>query len=155
MTPPPSPQSNKQEKSGPSRQKRGSPGRRQRGGDGVGSRGVEDSGGTDGETSLRPRLRSLAWGGHHPPRGKHGTPSIHPRTCAPVVAGSLWRLPAPQRRGAPGWGNCRQRCMAASLAKACCAISNLVRHALWIGGAPLHGNLGFVMAGGSQQDLEL
>ena len=36
--------------------------------------------------------------------------------------------------------------MAASLAPARCTISELVRHALWIGAAPLHGDLGGVMA---------
>ena len=41
-----------------------------------------------------PQLRSLAWGGMSPTRGKIGPPGVHPRTCAPVVAGSIWRLPA-------------------------------------------------------------
>ena len=36
-----------------------------------------------------------------------------------------------------------------------CTISELVRHALWSGGAPLHSNFGGGMAGGSQQELEL
>ena len=87
--------------------------------------------------------------GRHPSRGKCGSPRNHPRMCVPVVAGSLWRLPAPQRRVATGRGNSIHRCMAALLAPACCTISELVRHALWSGGAPLHGNFGGGMARGS------
>ena len=32
----------------------------------------------------------------HPPRGKHRPQGTRPRKCAPVVAGSLWRLPVSQ-----------------------------------------------------------
>ena len=94
-------------------------------------------------------------GGCHHPRGKRGPPGIPHRTCVPVVAGSLWRLPAPQRWVAPGRGNSRQRCMEVSLAPARCAISELARHALWSGGAPIHENTGRGMGGGSRQELEL
>ena len=45
--------------------------------------------------------------------------------------------------------------MAASLAPACCSVSELVRHALRCSGEPFHGNLGRGMAGGSQKELEL
>ena len=102
-----------------------------------------------------PQSRSDAWGGCHPPKGKRRPPGIHPRTCAPVVAGILWKLPASQRWVAPGQGNCRRRCMAVSLAPARCAISKLVCHTLWSGGAPLHGNPCSRMARGAQQELEL
>ena len=102
-----------------------------------------------------PRSRSLAWGGTPRPRGKRGSPGIHVITCAPIVAESLWRPPASQRRVAPGRGNSGQRCMAASLAPARCSFSKLVRHALRSGGLPLHGYLGRGMAGGSCTELEL
>ena len=102
------------------------------------------------------RSRSLAWGGTPPPpRGKRVPPGIHPRTCAPVIAGSLWRLPASKRRVAPERGNRIRRCMAASLAPACCTISEMVRHALWSGGAPLHSDPGGGMAGGGLTEVEL
>ena len=102
-----------------------------------------------------PGQGHLRGGGRYPPRGKCGSPGIPPRTCAPVVAGSLWRLPASQQWVAPGRGNIRRRCMAASLAPDCCTISELVRHALWSGGASLHGNLGSEMEGGFLTELEL
>ena len=85
-----------------------------------------------------------------PPRGKRGPPGITPRTCAPVVAGSIWRLPASQQWVAPGRENCGQRCMAASLAPACSSVSKLVCYALRNSGAPFYGNLGRGMTGGSQ-----
>ena len=94
-------------------------------------------------------------GGVPPPGGKRGPPGIHPRTCAPVVARSLWRLPASQRRVAPGRGNRGRRFMAELLAPARCSVSKLVCHALWRGRAPLHVNLGCGMVGGTQEDLEL
>ena len=90
-----------------------------------------------------------------PPRGKRRPPRIHPRTCAPVVAGILWRLPASQQRVAPGRVNCGRSFMAASLAPSCCSVSKLVLHTLWSGRAPLHRNLGIRMTGGSWQELEL
>ena len=90
-----------------------------------------------------------------PPRGKRGPPRITPRTCAPVVSGSLWRLTASQRRVAPGQGNSRRCCVAASLAPSRCPVSELVRHALWSGGAPLHSNLVSQMVGVSLTELEL
>ena len=76
-----------------------------------GKRRSDPTGGT-GQGNLRG-------GGRAPPRGKLRPPGIHPRKCAPVVTGSLWRLPASQRRGAPGQGNHGQICMAALLAPAC------------------------------------
>ena len=45
--------------------------------------------------------------------------------------------------------------MTASLAPARCSVSELVRHALWSGRAPIHSNLGSVMVGVSQKELEL
>ena len=88
------------------------------------------------------RSRSLALGETPPPRGKRGPPGIPPRTCAPVVAGSIWGLPTSQRRVTPGWGNHRRRCMAALLAPPCCSVSELVCQALRSSGAPLHGYFG-------------
>ena len=116
----------------------------------------EEDGGRDGETPRGAPVEFTCVGGDTtPPRRKRGPPGIPPRTCAPVVAGSLWRLPASQRQVAPGRGNSRRRYMAASLAPACCEISNLVYHALWSVGAPLHGDLGSGMAGGYLTELEL
>ena len=97
----------------------------------------------------------LPGGGRHPHRGKLRPPGIPPRTCAPVVAGSLWRRPASQRQVAPGRGNSRHRCMTASLTPACCLVSELLHHAIWSSGALLHGNLGHGMAGGARMELEL
>ena len=86
-------------------------------------------------------------GGCHPYRGKRGPPGIPPRTCTPVVAGSLWRLPESQKRVAPGQGNSGRRCMPASLPPPCCSVRELVRHALRIYWAPIYGYLGRGMEG--------
>ena len=110
--------------------------------------------GTETPTGSPGRGRSHG-GGSHPPIGKRGPPGFHPRTCAPVVAGSLWRLPASQQKVAPRRGNRGQRCMAALMAPSCCSVRELVRHNLWSGGAPLHGYLGRGMAGVSCTELEL
>ena len=118
--------------------------------------GAEEGGGKDGETPRgAPGEVTRVGGDGTPPRGKRGPPGIHPRTCAPVVAESLWRLTASQRRVAPGWGNWRRRCMEASLAPDRCAISEMVRLALWSDGAPLHFDPSVTMAGGNLTELEL
>ena len=80
-------------------------------------------------------------------------PGIQPRTYTPIVAGSLWRLPASQRRVVPGRGNHRQRFVAASLARARYSVSKLVCHALRRSWAPLHGKLGSRLAGGSRKEM--
>ena len=110
----------------------------------------------DGDTHWGGAVEVTRVGGEAtPPRGTRGPPEIPSRMCAPVIAERLWRLPASQGRFAPGRENSRQRCMEASLAPACCSVSDLVRHALWSGGAPLHGNLGRGMARGARTELEL
>ena len=45
--------------------------------------------------------------------------------------------------------------MEASLAPARYKFSKLIRHALWSGRAPLHGNIGCRMARGSRHELEI
>ena len=94
-------------------------------------------------------------GGQAPPRGKRGPLGTHPRTWAPAVAGSLWRLPVSQRQVAPGQGNCGWRFMAVSLVLTRCSVSKLVCHALWNSRATLCRNLGCVMTRGPWQELEL
>ena len=68
-------------------------------------------------------------------------------------------VPTPTENPPPFRGqNCREAvpyCSKGRVVPACCSVSKLVCHALWSGGAPLHGNLGCGMAGGSRQELEL
>ena len=70
-----------------------------------------------------------------------------PRQGAPVVEGSLFILPPPQRRVAPVSGGPGQLCLAASLVPAGREIGQLVRHNLWSSRSPVHGNSGHVMLG--------
>ena len=60
----------------------------------------------DGDTPRGGPVEVTHMGGDAtPPRVKRVPPEIQPRTCAPVVVGSLWRLPTSQRRVAPGRRN--------------------------------------------------
>ena len=52
-----------------------------------------------------PSRGQMRGGDATPPEKKRIPPGIHRRTCAPVVVGSLWRLPASQRRVAPRRGD--------------------------------------------------
>ena len=81
------------------------PGQRGRGDSGRGGRGGRGEGQGRRHPTGGPNRGHLCGGGSHPPRGKNGPPRIHPRTCTPAVAGSLWRLPTSQRRVATGRGN--------------------------------------------------
>ena len=56
----------------------------------------EEEGDRDGDIPRGAPVEVIRMGGRTPPRGKRGPPGIHPITCAPVVAGSLWILPSPQ-----------------------------------------------------------
>ena len=88
--------------------------------------GSEVEGNRDRETPRGLPLEVTRVGGNvPPPRGKRRPPGIPPRMCAPVVAGSLCRLPISQRRGKPGRRNNGRRFMATLLALTCCSVSKL------------------------------
>ena len=56
---------------------------------------------------------------------------------------------------APGQRNCRRRFMEASLAPAHFSVRKLICHSLRTSGVPLHVNLGCIVEGINQEDLEL
>ena len=80
-------------------------------------RGVEDPHRRT-KTGLCPCWR----GGGSPHGGGSGPAGFYPDQGAPVVAGSLWRLPSPQRQDAPDRGSPGKYHMEKSLEEASCTI---------------------------------
>ena len=78
----------------------------------------EEEGDMDVETQRAAPLEVVRVGGECLPRRKMWIYLTLPRTCKPVVVGSLWILPAPQRQVAPRRGSRGRRHLAELLAPA-------------------------------------
>ena len=118
--------------------------------------GAEEGEDEDRETPMGAPVEVTRVGVCVPPLEENADlPGFHPERAHLLLQKVYGDFPHHIYRGAPRKGNRKRHDMAASLTPACCSVSNMVLHALRSGGAPLHGNLGRGMTGGSRQELEL
>ena len=101
-----------------------------------------------------PQSRSNAGGGAIPPEENADLLGFTPERVHMLLQGFYGDFPHHND------GSHLDGVIADDAAWQCCwrrlaAISELVCHTFWSGGAPLHGDIGGGMAGGSQQELEL